>query len=32
MFSFMNPGKSKLAKKGLKIIIVGCGNNASRTA
>lgn len=25
MFSFMNPGKSKLAKKGLKIIIVGCG-------
>ncbi len=25
MFSFMNPGKSKPAKKGLKIIIVGCG-------
>ena len=25
MISFMNPGKSKRAKKGLKIIIVGCG-------
>ena len=25
MFRFMNPGKSKPAKKGLKIIIVGCG-------
>ena len=25
MFGFMNSGKSKPVKKGLKIIIVGCG-------
>ena len=30
MFSFMNPGKSKPAKKGLKIIIVGCGRLEQR--
>ena len=30
MFSFMNPGKSKPAKKGLKIIIVGCGKVVKR--
>ena len=30
MFSFMNPGKSKPAKKGLKIIIVGCGKVEQR--